>query len=316
MLSPPQQDLELARRLGMWQELIAAGGPDGVRPELVKRLRLHVGQQGVFRDLDRSRAAGGPTSGIAVGVLHTGRVYSDDLSDEGLTYHYPETTRGRRDANEIASIKACREHGLPLFVVITPYPKAPIRNVHMGWVLDENDEAGWLLVAFGEMPPQAPPAASDAQPFHLFEARSSRRAPVKVRPNQWRFRFDVVKRYGATCAVCQVSDPLIQAAHLCSVEAGGSDDPRNGLVFCLNHHRAFDLGVLRINPFDLTVSAPATLGVTRTSLGHLPRLPHRDALAWAWERALDSQGIDLTPSLRASFAACAGTADQKEEETT
>jgi putative restriction endonuclease len=305
---------ELTRRLHLWQELRAAGGPDGVRPELVKRLRLHIGQQGVFRDLERTATVGRPASGIAVGVLHTGRVYSDDLSDNGLIYHYPVTVRGRRDANEISSIKACREFGLPLFVVITPYPKAPIRNVRLGWVVDYDDQAGQLLIAFGETEPEPRPNLSADFPFRLFETRSTRRTPAKTRPKQWRFRFDVIKRYGATCAVCPVADPLIQAAHLCSVEAGGSDDARNGLIFCLNHHRAFDIGLLRINPFDLSVSAPDSVGVTRKSLEHLPQLPHHEALLWAWERALSRQDLDLARSLRASLPPCAGPADQNKEE--
>jgi putative restriction endonuclease len=307
---------ELARRLQLWQDLHAAGGPAGVRPELVKRLRLHVGQQGVFRDLDRTGKVGGPAAGVAVGVLHTGRVYSDDLSENGLIYHYPVTVRGRRDANEIASIKACRELGIPLFVVITPYPKAPIRNVRLGWVVDYDDQAGQLLIAFGETEPEPEPNIPSDLPFSLFETRSTRRTPAKTRPKQWRFRFDVIKRYGATCAVCPVADPLIQAAHLCSVEAGGSDDPRNGLVFCLNHHRAFDMGLLRISPFDLSVSAPESLGATRKSLEHLPQLPHHEALLWAWERALSAQDLDLAHSLRASFVPCAGAADQNKEDAT
>lgn len=307
---------ELTRRLGLWDELLAAGGPDGVRPKLVKRLRLHIGQQGVFRDLDHTRGLGGAASGIAVGVLHTGRVYSDDLSENGLTYHYPDTVRGQRDANEIASLKACHQFRLPLFVIITPSPKAPFRDVRLGWVVDYDDAAGLLLIAFGNTPPFEERIPSEELAFNLFETRSTRRALAKTRPKQWRFRFDVIKRYGATCAVCPVASPLIQAAHLCSVEAGGTDDDRNGLVFCLNHHRAFDLGLLRINPYDLSVSGPPALGPIRSSIAHLPRLPHHEALVWAWEQALSAQEVDLARSLRASLPPCAGSADQNKEETT
>jgi putative restriction endonuclease len=277
---------ERARRLDLWQALSAAGGPDGVRPELVKRLRLHIGQQGVFRDLERTRGLGEIAAGVAVGVLHTGRLYSDDLSENGLTYHYPNTVRGQRDANEIASIKACRELGLPLFVIVTPFLRALIRNVRLGWVQDFDDRAGLLLIAFGEKQPLQARLGSVNVPFSLFDQRIVRRTQAKTRPNQWRFRFDVMKRYGPTCAVCPIADPnLMDAAHLCPVEAGGSDDPRNGLVFCLNHHRAFDRGLLRINPLDLAVFAPDTLGTTRRSILHLPQQPHQQALAWAWDRA-------------------------------
>jgi predicted restriction endonuclease len=80
---------------------------------------------------------------------------------------------------------------------------------------------------------------------------------------------------------------LLQAAHLCPVEAGGCDDARNGLVFCMNHHRALDLGLLRLDPATLVFCASARasldqLRVTKLSLQHLPQLPHAEALAWLW----------------------------------
>lgn len=291
MLSAQAREEEFAHRARLWQDLQAAGGPNGVRPELVKRLRLHIGQQGVFRDLDRTRGLGGSMAGVAVGVLHTGRTYSDDLSENGLTYHYPDTGRGQRDANEVRSIKACRDLSLPLFVVITPYPKAPIRNVRLGWVVDSDDRTGLLLIVFADNQPHAGLIAAEA-PFNLFETRSVRRTPAKTRPNQWRFRFDVIKRYGLACALCEICDyNLLDAAHLCPVESGGSDDSRNGLVFCLNHHRAFDRGLVRIDPSDLSVSAPGTLGVTRRSLRHLPNAPHQQALTWAWNRATSALAL-------------------------
>ncbi len=276
--------VESRRRMQLWDELRAGGGPNDVRPKLVKRLGLHLGQQGVFRDLERTRGLGGSSAGVAVGLLHTGRVYSDDLSESGLVYHYPDTVRGRRDANEVASIQACREFGLPLFVIITPSPKSPFRNVRLGWVIDSDDLANALLIGFGETPPQSE-VVPEREGFDLIVKRAQRRALTKVRPNQWRFRFDVVKRYGSVCAVCPIDDPnLLDAAHLCPVEAGGSDDARNGLVFCLNHHRAFDRGLLRIDPHELTVHASPAVGTARASIRHLANLPHPRAMSWAWDR--------------------------------
>ena len=41
---------------------------------------------------------------MTVSVLHTGRHYPDELSDEGLIYHYPQTDRsGGRDVGEARS---------------------------------------------------------------------------------------------------------------------------------------------------------------------------------------------------------------------
>ncbi len=127
-------DLELARREAMWAELIARGGPAGVVPQLVKELRIHKGQQGIFRDQGRTGSLTPTGSGVAVGVLHRGTAYVDDLHDDGVIYHSPKTDRGARDGNEIAALVACRDLQLPLFVVVTPEPGARVRVVHRGWV--------------------------------------------------------------------------------------------------------------------------------------------------------------------------------------
>jgi hypothetical protein len=283
---------ELARRLDIWAALKARGGPDGIRPELIKELRIHRGQQGVFRDLDVTRLVTGDPAGITVGVLHTGSAYADDLSEQGVIYHYPSTDRGSRDDLEIRASKACGELGVPLFVVITPARGAVVRDVRLSWVSDFDDGSGQMVMVFSEAP--QPLRHRDVLPhddpeFRLQEERRRGESRASTRPTQWRFRFDVLKRYGPRCAVCDIRRPdLLQAAHLCPVEADGSDDPRNGLVFCLNHHRAFDLGLLRIHPETLAVH-PGTdagsldgLGVLVQSIGHLPHRPHREALCWAW----------------------------------
>jgi hypothetical protein len=136
-----------------------------------------------------------------------------------------------------------------------------------------------------------------------------RQRPLRLK--EWLSGADLMRRYGPRCAVCDVRRPdLLQAAHLCPVGAGGSDDPRNGLVFCLNHHRAFDLGLLRIDPKSLTVHAGPDagsldeLGVRMQSIGHLGRLPHPEALGWAWKQS----GPDDAPV--APNAAGAGVAGE------
>ena len=87
----------------------------------------------------------------------------------------------------------------------------------------------------------------------------------------------------------------------------GPDDPRNGLVFCATHHRAFDAALFAIEPGTLTIVCrtrgpdAARLGITRRTLGHLDARPHEDALRWAWARWRASGGnpptADETTSL-------------------
>jgi putative restriction endonuclease len=267
----------------MWHAL---GNPDAVTPAQIRELGLHRGQQGVFRDLGATAALSADGAGITVGVLHTGSVYADDLTDDGVIYHYPSTARGVRDANEIEATKNCQRLGLPLFVVITPSPAAPVRVVRLGWVVDYDDASGLFLIVFGETAPRNEPTM---QEFVLqIPHRDQRPTATTARPGQLRFRFDVFKRYGPQCALCTVTHmDLLEAAHLCPVADDGSDDPRNGLVLCRNHHRAMDKGLVAIEPSTLAVRvgsafSPEALGVTRESLAHLPATPHQNALRWLW----------------------------------
>jgi hypothetical protein len=83
---------------------------------------------------------------------------------------------------------------------------------------------------------------------------------------------------------------LLDAAHLRPKEAKGSDDSRNGLVLCATHHRTFDLGLFAIDPETLRVcyrdGGPDArrLAVLNSTLEHLDKKPHADALRWAWDR--------------------------------
>ncbi|WP_187432767.1 HNH endonuclease [Pseudomonas synxantha] len=55
--------------------------------------------------------------------------------------------------------------------------------------------------------------------------------------------------YGHRCAMCGLGSNLLQGAHIFPVEAPGStDDVWNGLSLCYNHHRAFDLHLIWVDP--------------------------------------------------------------------
>ena len=125
----------------------------------------------------------------------------------------------------------------------------------------------------------------------LIEKRERVKREVKVRLGQQRFNFYVFQRYGSRCAVCDMSIPqVLDAAHLVPDRNQGSYDPRNGLVLCAVHHRAFDAGLFAIEPKTLELryrelepDADA-LRIDRASLHHLPKQPHEDALRWRWKR--------------------------------
>jgi hypothetical protein len=226
-------------------------------------------------------------------VLHTGRSYADDLLPDGIVYHYPRTTVPGRDAQEVGATKAAKELALPLFVVVQPDTSSR-RVVHLGWVEDWDDRSELFSIAFSEEPPSSMPAAAeeDDLPFQLErEPAEGKKVSVKSRPGQHRFSFRVFRRYGAQCAVCDVSVMgLLDAAHLRAYRDKGSDDPRNGLVLCATHHRAFDKKLFAIDPPTLQLAYrddgpdASSLGVTRPSIAHLPALPHVESLEWCWSR--------------------------------
>jgi hypothetical protein len=209
------------------------------------------------------------------------------MVEDGMIYHYPTTRRPpSRDEAEVVATKHARTLGLPVFVISKPTHTT--RDVHLGWVVDWDDKQRVFAVVFRETPP---PIATKTEQ-HTFElktsARQKRVSVASARPGQAIFRFRVLKRYGAECVLCGLKHPaVLDAAHLCPVDEGGTDDPRNGLPLCATHHRAFDAGLLGIEPDSLCVRIVGTdyaaLGITRLTLD-LQEPPHAEALGWAWRR--------------------------------
>jgi predicted restriction endonuclease len=56
---------------------------------------------------------------------------------------------------------------------------------------------------------------------------------------------------------------LLDAAHVRAYRDKGSDDPRNGLVLCATHHRAFDKKLFAIDPSTLQLPTAMTVPMPR-----------------------------------------------------
>ena len=64
-----------------------------------------------------------------------------------------------------------------------------------------------------------------------------------------RFRSAVLSAYGHRCAMCSVQLDLLEAAHIVPhSHPEGSDEIGNGLSLCALHHKAFDSGLVYIDP--------------------------------------------------------------------
>ncbi len=284
---------ERGRRNRIWEALLARADPDAVSPQLLSAigLRPHRTVQGIFRDKNHTESIA-PPHGLTFSLLFTGRTYDDTFDESGGIYHYPATQRPGRDQAEIEATKNAGRARLLVFVIMAG-STAALRRVRRAWIEDWDDLSRLFLISFAEPHGSAmgPSAVDEAGPFVL---RGENGTPVPVsavaRPGQARFRFTVFKRYGPRCAVCSVAVPLLlEAVHLCPFAAGGTDDPRNGLVICRNHHRAFDERLFSFEPGSRRIIYPARgptaaeLAITAEGLNHLPALPHRDAIAWCWD---------------------------------
>jgi putative restriction endonuclease len=291
---PETQELvekEFGRRMRMWSELHQHGGPTGVSPGLLRELGMLGGQQGIWVNKKRTGSLTSGGQGVTVGLLHTGKTYPDDLAEDGVLYHYPNTNRPPgRDMSEISATKEAGKLNLPVFVVTRRNPKVKNQStVNLGWVQGWDDDAKLFLVSFSITPLGLINEEEPAVQFKLKERKKRKSREVSSRNGQVRFRFDVFKRYGPSCAVCDIDLPqVLEAAHLVPKSEDGTNHPMNGLVLCASHHKAFDAGLFCIEPetwnlIFIDLSLRRRLGIERKNIKHLERKPHPKAVEWVWK---------------------------------
>jgi putative restriction endonuclease len=283
-------------RLELWRYLESMGTLN-LSPSILRELRVYGGAQGVWVDKVRTGLLTPDGAGVAVGVLHNGTSYEDDLTDEGILYHYPRTERpSSRDGGEVSALKWAKDLNIPIFVIVK---HSTGRRVFLGWVDDFDDAAALFAISFGAHPIGPVPIESDDAPFYLTAPRSERRVSSIARPSQRNFAFNVMRRYGPECAGCGIQViQVLDAAHIRPKSRNGSDDSRNGLPLCPLHHRALDSHLWLIEPATtrfVPVRADISLQdlrLTHLSLEHLRRLPHKDALQDLWAHTERSKAMN------------------------
>ena len=80
----------------------------------------------------------------------------------------------------------------------------------------------------------------------------------------------VVAAYGGRCAMCGIDMQLVEGAHVYPVQAKDSPDfVQNGIGLCSNHHRAFDLHLIWVDPASRELRIhPSVLGQTAENPAH------------------------------------------------
>ncbi|UEA60660.1 HNH endonuclease [Gordonia otitidis] len=87
-------------------------------------------------------------------------------------------------------------------------------------------------------------AEADGAEFADLERRYAERV-VAQRLHQPELRRQTLAHYGTACAYCGLDVPqIIEAAHLIADSQGGAASVDNMRPMCLNHHRAYDAGLL------------------------------------------------------------------------
>ena len=283
-------ELEVARRLDAWNNLQKSPNWPLVSAQEVRDLGIYGGASGVW--VDKTLTSEVAPEGVAVGLLHTGKHYDDDVDETGILYHYPTTDRpASRDANEIQAIKNAKLFGIPVFVIRN---LGGLKKVELAWLNDFDDELRICVLTFhGVLPEENNFAVSNSpnsEPI-LFGARRTTKSSVERAERDPLFKFNILKRFEGRCLITNIDvTEMLDAAHIIPVASGGTEDPNNGLLLSASVHRALDAGLWAINPISLRIETKASgpdskrMKLDQVDLSSSSRLLNREALEFRYEK--------------------------------
>jgi hypothetical protein len=282
---------EISRRLDAWNLLQKSPNWPLVTAQEVRDLGLYGGASGVWVDKERTNAVA--PEGVAVGLLHTGRHYDDDVDETGILYHYPTTDRpASRDANEIQAIKNANAFGIPIFVIQN---LGGAKKVELAWLNDFDDTLRICVLTFHGIMPEQNSFLVKENTFHgepiLFGPRKTTKSEVERAERDPLFKFNILKRFEGRCLITSLDvTEMLDAAHIIPVASGGTEDPNNGLLLAASVHRALDAGLWAINPRTLKIETrPNGPDALRMKLSHVDlstssNLLNKEALEFRYEK--------------------------------
>jgi len=253
---------------------------------VVNDLRIYYGGRGIWWNKEQTSSIASP--GVAVGLLHNGSSYADELTTSGVVYHYPVTASTGTDSNEIDATKNAGRLRLPIFIISQNVSR---RSCSLRVVRDWDDGQEVLP---HRLPPTSRCSARDASCNRSrFAVRLRATATsadcheASARPGD--VRVSGQPAIGPQCAACDLRlSAIIDAAHIVDVQHRGSMSSGNGLPLCPTHHRMWDQHLFGIRPGGLSPEPAACfevgeLQLTRTTLAHLGSRPSAEAIEWRWE---------------------------------
>lgn len=182
-----------------------------------------------------------------------GRAPYEDGFDEttnGFVYHYrsakTDTAQARLTAEaDNRTLRSAFELGVPLlyFHGVAPGQYTPVFPMFV-----TADDPHRRVVSLQAAMPLADVTEAGLQSGEDLRRYATREA--RIRLHQHRFRFEVMRAYSGSCAICALREAsLVQAAHIIE-----DHDPRgaatvvNGIALCAIHHLAYDRNVMGIDP--------------------------------------------------------------------
>ncbi len=284
-------ELEISRRLDAWSLLQRSPNWPLLTAQEVRDLGLYGGASGVW--VDKEKTISVAPEGVAVGLLHTGRHYDDDVDETGILYHYPTTARpASRDANEIQAIKNAKTFGIPIFVIRN---LGSAKKVELAWLNDFDDNLRICVLTFhGVMPERNKFLVENNVPHGepvLFGPRKTTKSEVERAERDPLFKFNILKRFEGRCLITSLDvTEMLDAAHIIPVASGGTEDANNGLLLAASVHRALDAGLWAIHPQTLKIetlpNGPDTLRmkISRVDLSTFSNLLNKEALEFRYEK--------------------------------
>ena len=250
---PSSVESEIARRFDAWNQLQSSPNWPILTAAEVRDLGLYGGGSGVW--VDKERTSDLIAHGVAVGLLHTGKHYDDDVDDTGILYHYPTTERPpSRDANEIQAMKNAKLLGIPIFVIENFHGG---KRVNLAWMNDFDDNLRICVLTFHGVLPEH-------NQFHLtedsnvevklFGKKRTKKIEIEKAERDPLFKFNILKRFQGKCLLTGLEvTEMLDAAHIIPVANGGTEHPQNGLLLSASVHRALDAGLWAINPNSMKI---------------------------------------------------------------
>lgn len=287
-MNSSQVEQELSRRLELFNRAknIAVSGLN--TPSNLKELGIYGGASGVW--VNKTLTSQIDPAGVAVGLLHTGKHYDDDIDDTGVLYHYPTTSRPEaRDQNEIEAIKNLLKFNLPVFVIRNV---GALKKIDLAWLNDFDDNLRICVLTFQGIDAQKNKFAAPKSeiPIELFGNHRKTKAEIYRAERDPHFKFHILQRFDGTCVVTGTDViQVLDAAHIIPVANRGTESAENGLLLTASAHRSFDAGLWAISPDTLKLETqPDGPNLKRLKIGiddlaHLEGKLNREALEYRYK---------------------------------